>query len=124
MTTEWKNLCSAKEFHVDGDSIDVKLANERRHRISVRDSGAVYELVSVVAHAAALREVPDAALMTWRRNRSAQLVGFRIDKRGHLVGETWVPKAGLRAEEFQTYVRRLAAECDRFEYLLTGRDAD
>ncbi|HEU5178897.1 MAG TPA: hypothetical protein VFU24_15710, partial [Burkholderiales bacterium] len=59
-------------------------------------------------------------LRAWRRNRSSQLVGFRVDQRGRLVGEAWVPKAGLSAQEFQVYVRRVAAECDRFEYLLTG----
>lgn len=44
------------------------------------------------------------------------------DRRGRLVGEAWVPKAGLTGHEFQLYVRHLAVEADRFEYRLTGRD--
>jgi hypothetical protein len=52
------------------------------------------------------------------------LVGFRIDRQHRLVGEAWIPKAGLVAEEFQLYVRMLAAECDRFEYALTGKDVE
>jgi len=52
------------------------------------------------------------------------LMGFRIDRRGRLVGEAWVPKAGLTGEEFQLYVRHLAVEADRFEYGLTGRDSE
>ena len=51
-------------------------------------------------------------------------MGFRIDHRGRVVGEAWVPKAGLSAAEFQLYLRTAAVECDRFEYVLTGRDAE
>ena len=58
------------------------------------------------------------------RNRTAALVGFRIDNRSRLVGEAWVSKSGLTTEEFELYVRNLAAECDRFEFVLTGRDAE
>jgi hypothetical protein len=41
-----------------------------------------------------------------------------------VVGEAWVPKEGLTAEEFQVYVRAVATESDRFEYALTGRDVE
>lgn len=34
-----------------------------------------------------------------------------------------MPKAGLTGAEFGAYVRAVAAECDRFEYQLTGKDA-
>ena len=52
-----------------------------------------------------------------------ELVGFRIDARGRLIGEAWVPKAGVTSSEFTSYLRAVAAECDRFEYQLTGSDA-
>lgn len=41
-----------------------------------------------------------------------------------IVGEAWVPKAGLAREDFLLYVRRVAAECDLFEYQLTGKDRE
>ena len=52
------------------------------------------------------------------------MIEFRVDRRGRLVGEAWVPKPGLDADEFLLYVRRVAEECDRFEYILTGRDVE
>ena len=124
MAAEWTKLCRAKGLSIDGEAIDVELAEERRHRVQVRDGGSTYELLSIVAQPRALESVEDPPLLAWRRNRGSQLVGFRIDRYGRLVGEAWVPKVGLTADEFQTYVRRLAAECDRFEYQLTGKDTE
>jgi hypothetical protein len=40
------------------------------------------------------------------------------------VGEALVPKAGLSTQEFQLYVRTVAVEADRFEFVLTGRDRE
>lgn len=53
-----------------------------------------------------------------------QLVGFRMDQKGRLVGEAWMPKVGLGREEFLLYVRRVASECDLFEYSVTGKDCE
>jgi hypothetical protein len=97
---------------------------ERQHRIALRETADTYELTGTVARLAALSAVPDVPLRTWRRNRGMQLVGFRVDPKGRLVGEAWVPKAGLGRDEFLTYVRRVAAECDLFEYHLTGKDRE
>ena len=63
-------------------------------------------------------------LRPWRYNRAAQLVNFRIDTRGRVCAEGWVPKAGLTAEEFQLVLRRVADESDRFEFMLTGKDIE
>jgi hypothetical protein len=41
-----------------------------------------------------------------------------------MVGEAWTPKAGLSRDEFLAYVRRVATECDLFEYHLTGKDRE
>jgi hypothetical protein len=40
------------------------------------------------------------------------VLGFRLDQKGRLVGEAWVPKAGLSRDEFLLYVKRVADECD------------
>ena len=123
--TEWRLFCRGVEgISVEGDGIDVVASNERHHRVGVRETADTYELTGVVARAPALSAVPDVALRAWRRNRGMQLVGFRMDQKGRLVGEAWMPKVGLGREEFLLYVRRVAAECDLFEYSLTGKDRE
>lgn len=121
--SDWRAFCrDAGDVTVDGDAMDVMFANERGHRVVVRESIGSYELTGIVARASAVQDLEDAPLRAWRRNRTTQLVGFRIDRKGRLVGEAWVPKAGLSREEFLLYARRVAAECDLFEYHLTGTD--
>ncbi len=122
MAPDWARLCRGDGFAIEGDDIHVTLAAGRHQRVSVADRGASYELHSVVARPAVVDTIQDAPLRAWKRNRSALLVGFRVDRRGRLVGQAWVPKAGITADEFQAYVRRVAAESDRFEYVLTGAD--
>jgi hypothetical protein len=58
----------------------------------------------------------------WRRNRVTELVGFRLDRRGRIIGEAVLPSPGLTAKEWDLYVRAVARACDRFEYVLTGQD--
>ena len=120
MAASWEQFCNAPDFEVDGPSIAVKFAEERSHTVTVKEQPDTYVLSAVVARQAVLA-FDDLPLEVWLKNRSVTLVGFRIDRRGRLIGEAWVPKAGLDAGEFQVYVRTLAIECDRFEYLLTGR---
>jgi hypothetical protein len=124
VTADWPRLCRAKDLLVDGRYVDVVFADQRRHRVSVADEGEAFRLSAVVARQALVRSTPELATRAWRRNRATTLVGFQIDERGRLIGETSVPKLGLTAEEFQLYLRGVAAECDRFEYLLTGRDVE
>jgi hypothetical protein len=82
------------------------------------------ELSSLVARPSVLAEIDSPSLAAWRRNRAASLVGFRVDERGRLVGESWVPTEGLTRDEFLLYVRGLAAACDLFEFQLTGKDRE
>jgi hypothetical protein len=122
---DWQQFCCGAEgVTIARNGIDVITPNQRRHRVRIRETVDSYDLSAVVARPAALRDVPDASLRAWRRNRGMELVGFRIDRRGRLVGEAWVPKAGLGREEFLLYVRRVAAECDEFEFRLTGKDRE
>jgi hypothetical protein len=122
MAADWARLCRSEGFAIEGEDIHVTLAAGRHQRVSVADQGTSYELRSIVARPSIVDAIQDAPLRAWKRNRSALLVGFRIDRRGRLVGQAWIPKAGITAEEFQTYVRRVATESDRFEYMLTGAD--
>lgn len=124
MADSWVRLCRAKDLTVDGLHIDVRFSDERRHRVTVEERVDDYLITAIVVRQAVVASIPDLPLQTWIRNRATQLVGFRIDRSRRLRAEAWVPKPGLTAEEFQLYVRRVAAECDRFEYLLTGRDIE
>jgi hypothetical protein len=122
-SSDWKRWCRGHEdIARDGNGVIVTFVGGRHHRIDVSDAGEAYELTGFVARPATLQAIPNAYLRAWERNRTTKLVGFRINRRGRLVGEAWVPKPGLGADEFLHYVRRMAAECDRFEYILTGKD--
>jgi hypothetical protein len=123
--TDWHRLCrGARRLTVEGDSIKVACEGERFQRVSVIEACDVYEIMGVVAKPSVLSRIEDPHMRAWKRNRTSQLVGFRIDKRGWLIGQAWITKAGLGPEEFVLYVLRVAAECDRFEWELTGVDRD
>ncbi len=124
MATEWHKLCRGARLDLDGEDVLVSFENGRKHRVRVREMEDVFELHAVVARAAAVRDVADLPIRIWRHNRAAQLVSFRIDARDRVYAEGWVPKAGVTAEEFQLVLRRVAAESDRLEFLLTGRDVE
>lgn len=124
MANDWAALCDARDFKRDGSDVVVGFSDGRNQRVSVAEDGDVYVLSSFVARRETVASISDLALQVWKRNRAVALVGFRIDQRERLVGEAWIPKVGLTAEEFQVYVRTVAAECDRLEYLLTGRDKE
>ncbi|AGC47038.1 hypothetical protein MYSTI_05762 [Myxococcus stipitatus DSM 14675] len=124
MSSDWRVFCRGARVAIDGDELIVDFENQRSHRVRVRETDEVIEFHAVVARAAAVRDIPDLPLRLWRYNRASQLVSFRLDTRGRVYAEGWVPKAGLTAEEFQLTLRHVAAESDRLEYLLTGRDAE
>lgn len=125
MTDDWVRLCrGAKDMTVEPPQVEVSFHAGRRHRVTVVDAGKTLQLTAIIVRQAVVASMPDLSLQAWTRNRASRLVGFRIDDRGRLVGESWVPKVGLLPDEFQLYVRTLAAECDRFELALTGRDVE
>jgi hypothetical protein len=119
---DWRQWCvGLHDISVDRDGVEVVTADERRRRVAIRETADTFELTGIAVGRAAIDAIPDAPLRAWRRNRAMQLVGFRFDHKNRLVGETWIPKAGLNRDEFLLYVKRVAAECDLFEYNLTGK---
>lgn len=125
MAAEWVRLChGAPDLRATGDDVDVTFTEGRRHRLSVQDNGDSYAVTGLVAKPAAASRVEDLSMQIWRRNRATPLVGFRIDGRGRVLGQAFIPKAGLSSEEFQQWLRVVAAECDRLELVLTGRDLE
>lgn len=123
--TEWKRFCDgARDVQVEADDVVVALGRGRQHRLQVRPTPDALELSGIVARRAVADRIEDSSLAAWQRNRASSVAGFRIDDRGRLVGEAWVPLAGLTREDFLFYARSLAVACDSFEFQLTGRDRE
>ncbi len=64
----------------------------------------------------------DLAIRVWTRNAKTELVNFMFDQADRLVGAIRHPADHLDAAELAIYLRVLAVEGDRFEYVLTGKD--
>ena len=125
MMSEWKAWCRKHDgLAVRGDLIEVALPDGRSHRVAVAPTEGGWMFTARVATRSALAELEEPELFVWQRNRATQLVGFRIDRHDLLIGESWVPSAGMTEDELVFYVRHLAAECDRLEALLTGADVE
>ena len=88
---DWRQLCRGVEgMSVDGDGVEVVTTGERHQRIAIRETAETFELTGIVARPTAIEGLPDVAIRIWRRNRAMQLVGFRLDQKGRLVGEAFV----------------------------------
>lgn len=124
METDWQDLLTGSEYQLREGSVTVTLPSGRKHAVAVTREGDAFHVSGIVARRNVVEAIEGPALRAWQRNRASQLVGFRLDKRGRLVGEAWVPLAGLGEAEFRLYVRSVAKACDRFEYLLTGADRE
>ena len=114
----------ASNHEAQGDGVTVSFHGERRQRVRVLEADRAFLIYAVITGPAATRDLRDPALLAWKRNCLSRVVGLRVDDRGRLIGQAWVPLAGLEAHEFQLCVRTVAAECDRVEQLLTGRDVE
>lgn len=122
---DWRAHCKgARDLRVEGDAVVVTLGGDRSHKVEVEAKPDRLELRAIVARAHVVERHDRNQLSIWDRNRSSTLVGFRFDSKGRILGESWVPVAGLSKEEFLLYLRRLAAACDLFEFQLTGRDKE
>ena len=120
----WKKLAKAKDIVIEPEGILVKFSDGRSHRVMVIEQPDDWCLRCLIVRQASLTFDPQPLLAAAIRNRQLRLCGLSVDKKGRLFGQCMVPKAGLDADEFQLCARHLAAECDRLEYLLTGRDRE
>lgn len=122
--TDWRRLTRDPDFRVQDDAISVRLEGGRGHQVMVDETNpALLRVWSVAARPALLEQLEEGPdIYAWRRNRHSDLVGFKTDNRGRLIGDAWVPTDGLDAEEWAVYVRAVAFACDRVEYLLSGKD--
>lgn len=107
--------------------VDVKLSRRKRHqRVYLRREGKYYTFISVVMGSVAVtkntRTWNELALMAWQRNADHEIVNFAFDKTNRLVGIIRHPAEHLDPKELELYIITLTYECDRFEYLISGRD--
>jgi hypothetical protein len=129
---ELKDLLTAADMKVAGRRVTVSFPNDRKHKVSLAEDPESWELVGLVLAPNVVTRPNggdesvrlDLALRAWRRNQTARLCGFRLDKDGALVGEATVPKIGLTPEELRERVRALARACDLLEAHLTGEDLE
>lgn len=125
MSADWCLLSRQARLRVEENCIVVELPAGRAQRVRVRvdEAGDGFSLTSRIAPRRIVgRLMPQLAVRILEQNRLSELVGYRIDRRGRLVGESWVPAAGLEPDEWGFYVRTLATACDRLEFVLTGSD--
>ena len=124
MTDDWVRFLRCQEFSIETPHVRVTIDDGRTQRVRVEESVEEYVLTSVVARQSTVESVDGLFEMVWARNRGGGITGFRIDGRGRLIGECYIPKIGISKEEFRKYVRDLAMECDHFEFVLTGKDIE
>lgn len=121
----WLKSLDRRQFDVEGSSVTCWFGDRhsgRKHvvRLKRHEDGLRFE--ATVATAKTLdRMDEDPARWAWRRNRASSLVGFRVDQK-RLIAEAVAPTIGLTETEFLVYLRAVAAEADRMELVLTGRD--
>ena len=107
--------------------VDVLIGKStRRQRVYLFHKGGFYFFKSVVMGSMAVRKNKrrwkELMLMAWQRNADHELVNFAFDKQDRLVGLIRHPAEHLDPEELELYIDTLANECDRFEYLIVGKD--
>jgi hypothetical protein len=128
LSADWRQLARQARFDVSAeDRVIVELDSGTRQTIDLRAErdGTAIKARSVIATARTLADAADDDSpwrYAWARNRLSDLVAFTIDNRGRLIGEAWIPTAGLTPEELKLYLRELARVCDWHEFRLTGQD--
>jgi hypothetical protein len=102
----------------------ISLPNGRAHIVYIRRASDKYVMTSrVIGSTKAGNIAPaDLARLIWTRNRATDVVEFTLDETGRLVGRIEQVAERLNHTDLEFFLTALAQECDRLEYLLTGRD--
>jgi hypothetical protein len=124
MTSDWRRFCRTKRYDVRDDVVVVSLHDGRSHKVRIVDEGDDWRFEAKVGHRGVHLSLAELRLITWRRNRTTDLVGFRLDARERVYGEARLARDGTDAEEFRLVLDTVALESDRFEMMLTGRDVE
>ena len=109
-----------------GPTISVDLSQSGRSqqvRLERRDDLYIFRSVVVGSGFVTRTDTSwrELAHRVWRKNALKEFVTFAFDEMDRLIGFIEQPVATLDREELQFYIEVLARECDRFEYILTGK---
>jgi hypothetical protein len=124
------NLKKSDQLRFEGNpttgKIKIPLTKNRSQLVTIAKKDGFYTLSSKVVDFKSLTEFKirkeDIAVMMWLRNRKVDTVNFTFDGSDNVIGVIEVPSSYLDQEELKYYVRQLSAECDNFEYTITGKD--
>ena len=129
LTAQLKKLVHAggRRWDFEESHVVVHLeASDRHHAIHLEEQGDDYVFTGVVLGAAEVtlrkKRWYELAKLAWQRNAEQEVVSFGFDRRDRLIGQIRHPVEHLDLQELDFYIHVLARECDRFEYLLSGRD--
>ena len=116
-----------EEWRREDDSVVIPTEDGGRHqRVNLSLRGEHWELRTRVLPAEQVTRTDrlwrELAMRAWLRNDATNLVTFTFDEADDLIGLVRHPAAHLDVEELELYLTVLAAECDRFEYVLRGVD--
>jgi len=110
---------------VSGGEIAYNFPNERQQKVFVDEKhGHAIRLWSVILGPAATAELHEGSPLeyAWERNRLSDLIGFSVDNRGRLIGESWVLVSTMDQDVFDLHLSELARVCDWHELRLSGSD--
>lgn len=127
MPADWKAVARSCGYVVSrDDTITISLNGGTTQLLycSLDAFCGVLRVSSLIARQKTMEAIVDGEPLryAWERNRLSDLVGFSIDSRGHLIGETWIPLEGLTKSELDVYLTELARVCDWHEFRLAGVD--
>lgn len=122
MSVDWRRW-ARRHYRLDGERVLVKLTGQRKQLVwcEERGSGSL-RLWSIVLRRAEVEELGIGHLHAWLRNRLSELVAFRLDEKGRMIGEVVLPPVGITEDEWVLCTQVLAKACDRAEHVLSGVD--
>src|SRR4051812_12207495 len=92
MSADWRKLSRASKLETRANGIRVTFEDGRKQLVCVDDEAdgriRIWSLVSESEVVCALKQTN---IRAWLRNRLSELVGFKMDERGRLIGEASVP---------------------------------
>lgn len=106
------------------DGLVVSFAGGRKQAITVKRLASRYRLTSNVLHKARVEQLGRLNILKtlWTRNRLSNLVGFKLDRSGKVVGYIEHLADTLDPSDLAYSIEVLARECDRLEFILSGVD--
>src|SRR5512141_2603292 len=92
MMIDWMRTCLPPDLDFDGDVIRVWFKNGRQHIVRKDEGQGETRIWSLIARPSIVREQEDLLMRIWMKNHAARLVSYRIDEKGRLIGEAWLPE--------------------------------